>query len=69
MKSILRSVTVLAAVAFMGLAACQPASDGSDNATNTTPTMEETEPEVSPEMTPDDGAAMDTVSMDSISGS
>ena len=68
MKSMLKSVTVLSVVAFMALAACQPASDGTDSSTNT-PTMEEAEPETSPDMAEPDGAAMDTVSMDSVSGS
>ena len=69
MKSILKGVTVLSVVAFMGLAACQPASDGTDSSTNTPAMEEETAPETSPEMAPDGGASMDTVSMDSVSGS
>ena len=68
MQSILKTVTVLSGVVFMALAACQPATDGTDSSTNT-PTMEETTPETSPEMAPDGGASMDTVSMDSVSGS
>lgn len=65
----LKSVTVLSVVAFMALAACQPASEGTNDSPTNTPTMEETEPEVAPEMNPDGGASMDTVMMDSVSGS
>ena len=52
----------------MALAACQPATDGTDSSTNT-PTMEDAEPETSPDMAqPDGGASMDTVSMDTVAG-
>ena len=68
MTSLLKKVTVLSAFAFMALAACQPASDGTDSSTNT-PAMEETEPQTAPETMPEqNGAAMDTVSTDSIPG-
>lgn len=69
MKSIVKSATVLSVIAFMALAACQPASDGTDSSTNTPAMEEETAPEVSPEVVPEDGASMDTVSLDSASGS
>ena len=65
----LKSVTVLSVVAIMALAACQPASDGANDSPTNTPTLEEAEPEASPEMDPDGGASMDTVMMDSVSGS
>ena len=68
MKSMLKGVTVLSVVAFMGLAACQPtANEGANDSPTNTPTLEEAEPE----MAPDGGASMDTdtVMMDSVSGS
>ena len=67
MKSMLKGMTVLSVIAFMALAACQPASDGTDSSTNT-PTMEETTPETTPEVAPDGGASIDTVTMDSVPG-
>ena len=57
-------ISILFAAALLaGAVACQPASDGSDSATNTPP-LEETETATTPDPMPD----TTTVSADSLSG-
>jgi hypothetical protein len=66
MKNLINKMSALFAVAlFAGAVACQPASDGSDSATNTQP-LEETETPATA-TTPDPMEDTATVSTDSLS--